>query len=108
MRAFYWYFIYASIILTLSLAFVIGKWLFFLGGNAAGWYLRRKSQARKEAILLQAKREEKSHYAKQHPPPRPVDGDWEKVESYASGPTINGGPAGDDWEGLIGFFHPFW
>ena len=34
------------------------------------------------------------------------DDDWEKVESTASAP--NGEVPKGDWEGIIGFFHPFW
>lgn len=107
MQIFRWYWSYAVIIFTLSLAFFTGKWLFLLGGNAVGWYLRRKTSARKKAILLQVKREEKDYQSKHQSSSRLSD-DWEKVESYATGSAINGGPADSDWEGVVGFFHPFW
>ena len=84
-----------------------GKWLFFLGGNAVGWYLRRKTSARKKAILLKAKQEEKNFQLDEDPSSTLSD-DWENVESYATGSAVNGGPADDEWEGVVGYFHPFW
>lgn len=101
------YWNYGVLILTLILVFLTSKWLFFVGGKAVGWYLRRKTSARKRALLLQVKREEKD-YQTQHESSSKLSDDWEKVESYATGSATNGGPADDDWEGIVGFFHPFW
>ncbi|CAK7269763.1 asparagine-linked glycosylation protein [Sporothrix epigloea] len=36
-----------------------------------------------------------------------ADEDWENVEAEASAPSGNGGKDAQDWDGIVGFFHPF-
>lgn len=97
MPAIKWYWIYPSIILVASLAFLLGKWLFLLGGKAFGRHLIKKSSGRRRALLAKVKLDEKHATNKTRPSlsPKSINGDdREKAE--------------DNWEGIIGFFHPFW
>lgn len=36
------------------------------------------------------------------------DEDWEKLSGHAVGSSTNGDKADRDFDGVIGFFHPFW
>ena len=95
--------------------------------RGVGWLIRRRSRSRREYVIARARSEEEQLRA-----PRPKasttslsrngaeDEDWEKVDS--SGPSgvqtatssessSNAGEntnSSDNWDGIIGFFHPFW
>lgn len=76
--------------------------------RSAGWFLKNKTNGRREVILSRVRIEEEEHRSKQPSSTAgPEDEDWEKVPS-APGVANNGEPYGEDWEGIIGFFHPFW
>ena len=108
MRSINWYWISASVVVVVSLAFWLGKWVFLLGGKIWGYYLIKKSSERRKALLLKVKLDEEHDTGKTRPSPKSDDGDWEKVDSDVSGTVQNGQKVDDNWEGLIGFFHPFW
>ena len=70
-----------------------------------GWSLQSQTNGRRHAFIQQAKREIKvfEHNRQQ---PQEVEDGWEKVEK--NGTATNGQPQlEDDWEGVVGFFHPF-
>lgn len=96
---------YTSAALAILGTLLIGKWLVRSAGTTFGWYLRRKTAARRQAILSQVRNEETDYQSQEK---KSDDGDWEKLESHAVGSSPNGGQADDEWEGTIGFFHPFW
>lgn len=96
---------YASTALVLLGTLLTGKWLVRSAGTTFGWYLRRKTAARRQAILSQVRSEERDYQSEQK---KSGYGDWDKLESHAVGSAPNGGQADDEWEGMIGFFHPFW
>ena|SRR2546421_6618112 len=74
-----------------------------------GWSLQRRTSKRRELIASRVRSEEEAYQATQKGSPKADDEDWEKVESYAAGTAPNGDlPRDVDWEGVIGFFHPFW
>jgi alpha-1,2-mannosyltransferase len=75
-------------------------------GRIIGFYLRRKTAGRRAQILERVEEEQallaggrKRRYS---------DDDWENVESYEVGTAGNGETAAKDWDGIVGFFHPFW
>ncbi|KAJ6020916.1 Glycosyl transferase family 1 [Penicillium herquei] len=91
--------------------------------RSAGWLIRRRTRSRRDYVIARARLEEEEHRA-----PRPKsstnslarsqaeDEDWEKVDSSSGAKTVssdsgdgfkNEGTATDDWDGIIGFFHPF-
>lgn len=74
-----------------------------------GYYLRKKTAGRKAQILELVEKDqadwEKS--GKENEERRNSD-EWENVEGYAAGTVGNGEKANREWDGIIGFFHPFW
>lgn len=34
--------------------------------------------------------------------------EWESVDAYAVGTAKNGEKTEEEWDGIVGFFHPFW
>ncbi|KAJ5748137.1 uncharacterized protein N7511_009833 [Penicillium nucicola] len=95
--------------------------------RGAGWLIWRRTRSRREYVIARARSEEQESRA-----PRPKvstnslsrngaeDEDWEKVDSLGPGgvqtatSSESSSSAGgnknrnsDDWDGIIGFFHPF-
>ncbi|KAL8711589.1 MAG: hypothetical protein Q9220_003999 [cf. Caloplaca sp. 1 TL-2023] len=93
-----------QIISVLSISIYLVPWLFRL---SVGWYLRRKSAARKSLILARVKLVESQYQLSVSQAPPRDDREWVEVEKHAVGSAPNGGEADDEWEGIIGFFHPF-
>lgn len=75
-----------------------------LAGIALGKHIRGKTQQRRELLLARAEADEKEYSAKH----KREDEDWEKVEGRSSGSSTPGGQDDRDWQGVVGFFHPFW
>ncbi|KAL5337028.1 hypothetical protein BJX70DRAFT_370924 [Aspergillus crustosus] len=85
--------------------------------RSVGWLIRRRTQARREAILARARADDRELLAKQSKvnsasATTAADEDWEKVDTSSSGDSSDPAsqksqPAGSDWAGIIGFFHPF-
>ena len=104
-----------TILVLLSTFFLIPAavgYILKLALRCLGWSLKNKTNARRELILSQVRIEEE-HYQKTHRSAAsssvgPDDDDWEKVDGTVPSIAGNGKPLGEDWEGVIGFFHPFW
>jgi len=93
---------------TILLALLVGRWLIYSIGKAFGSYLKRKTTARRQSTMKRVHFEEeavRSFYRRSH---KSEDDDWEKIESYGAATSTNGSQADSDWEGIVGFFHPFW
>lgn len=90
-------------------ALMFGPPLFVLLAEAVGRYLKRKTAAKREQILamVAVAEEGEAHVKAAEKPRRQSDEEWETVDSYAAGEAANGDVAEKDWEGIIGFFHPF-
>ncbi|KAH8899717.1 GDP-Man:Man(3)GlcNAc(2)-PP-Dol alpha-1,2-mannosyltransferase [Thozetella sp. PMI_491] len=96
------------------LAFIPVAW-FLLGpllwrgiGTALGWFLRRKTDGRRAQILqVMNDDEEKYQQTKKDQKESGSDDEWEAVDAYAQGTAGNGEKGEKDWEGIVGFFHPF-
>lgn len=96
-----------SILASLPLATIIlGPKLVFYVGGTLGYYLRKKTAGRKAQILELVESEEKEYSAETEN--RRNSDDWESVEAYATGTAKNGEAADREWDGIVGFFHPFW
>jgi alpha-1,2-mannosyltransferase len=99
--------IVVSILGFLPLATImLGPKLVFYVGGTLGYYLRKKTAGRKAHILELVATEEKE-YAAEGENRRDSD-DWENVDAYATGTAKNGEKADREWDGIVGFFHPFW
>lgn len=70
-----------------------------------GSSIRRKTKGRRVALQSRVRSEETSFTARQS---KADDEDWEKVEGYSSEQSITDSTSQSDWEGVVGFFHPFW
>ena len=86
----------------------VWTWLSSKIGQAIGIYLRRRSEDRKAAILDRVRGEDSIYRGKERGSPKSDDEDWEKVEQHLAGSATPEGKAEDEWDGIVGFFHPFW
>lgn len=75
-------------------------------GRSLGYYLRKKTAGRKAQILEKVEADEKEWVAKAEG--RRDSDEWENVEAYATGTAKNGDKGDKEWDGIVGFFHPFW
>ncbi|KAL2024285.1 hypothetical protein VTK56DRAFT_8767 [Thermocarpiscus australiensis] len=80
-------------------------------GSLLGWYLRKKTDGRRCHILELVEADEKeyreSRRASGSGSEGGEDGGWEKLDAYATGTATNADIGDDDWDGIVGFFHPF-
>lgn len=85
----------------------------FVLGNV-GRLVQNRTQSRREQIIAQVRADEEellSKCFKSPPQTQTVEEDWEKVDSSSSCLGTAGSdkaPGNEDWDGIIGFFHPFW
>ena len=84
---------------------LLGPKLLFWVGRCLGFYLKKKTEGRKELILKTVEEEEKAWVENEEQ--RDSD-EWENVDAYAVGEAKNGEKAEKEWDGVVGFFHPFW
>ncbi|KAJ5172213.1 Glycosyl transferase family 1 [Penicillium capsulatum] len=93
--------------------------------RGVGWLIRRRTRSRREYVIARARSEEDenraSHLKNSDQSSARIqteDEDWEKVDSSSGAKTstssdsdVSGGaegPKAEEWDGVIGFFHPFW
>ncbi|KAL4808507.1 hypothetical protein BDV18DRAFT_135147 [Aspergillus unguis] len=80
--------------------------------RGVGWLIRRRTQARREAILARVRADEQDLLTKQpkvtSPSSTAEDEDWEKVDTRSDNSSGSASqPGTEEWTGIIGFFHPF-
>lgn len=82
---------------------------YFLGilGSWAGWYLRRKAEGRRALIVHSTEEAESSFRDEKKKSGQPTDDTWENIDSAAVGSSGNGEKGDREWDGIVGFFHPF-
>ncbi|KAF1849928.1 glycosyltransferase family 4 protein [Cucurbitaria berberidis CBS 394.84] len=99
-------FILLSLLVPIVLSVVfLPKTLRFIA-ELVGHGLRKSSRTRRELLLARVANETK-HFERQHKEKSKEDDDWENIASAALGSAINGGKADSEWNGIVGFFHPF-
>jgi alpha-1,2-mannosyltransferase len=79
-------------------------------GSTLGWYLRRKTDGRRSQIETLTEENEQAYLKNGLPKTANnggLDDDWENIDAYSVGTSPNGAKAGQDWDGIVGFFHPF-
>lgn len=90
------------------LLFMGPKILFWLGGTL-GYYLRKKTAGRKAQVLELVEQDEAAWIKEGKEKGERRDSDeWESVDAYAAGSAKNGEKGEEEWDGIVGFFHPFW
>lgn len=76
--------------------------------SVLGYSLRSRTTSRRQLLLERASKDEIELARKDAEGTNSqLDGEWEKVESSSTPSSGNGEKATRDWEGVIGFFHPF-
>jgi len=102
------YLVLATLFLAPILAFFLLPAIWRSAGQALGWYLWRKTDGRRAKILEVMEEDEKKYHAKQTESKDSLDEEWENIEAYTVGTAGNGEKGSKDWDGIVGFFHPFW
>ena len=87
-----------------ALAGYVSRFIF----RSIGLYVQGKTKGRRDLIISRVRAEEEEYQAQRSKGTKAEDEDWEKVECYPAGTAPNGATEGEDWEGIVGFFHPFW
>lgn len=82
-----------------SLVAYVGLWI--------GKSLRKKSEGRRAHILEAVASDQAAWEKENSAAQRRKSEEWEKIEGGDAKAGIPGG-TGDDFDGIIGFFHPFW
>jgi alpha-1,2-mannosyltransferase len=99
------------IILSLLVASVVSvvflrKTLHLLA-ELVGRRLRHSSRTRRELLLDRVAAETKTFKAERKTK-NTEDDDWEKIAPSPKGSPSSQGQANAEWNGVVGFFHPFW
>ncbi|KAI1843257.1 hypothetical protein JX265_012170 [Neoarthrinium moseri] len=85
-------------------------------GTTLGWYLRRKTEGRRSMIVRMTEDDEKTFQSgsgsSSDPPGKSssntsLDDGWENIEASTAGTSKNGDTGDQEWDGIVGFFHPF-
>lgn len=77
-------------------------------GRFWGFTLRKRTEGRR-AQLLSVMNEEDAKYQKENPGLKTSSSEeWEAVKAADLKTTTKDGKSQKDWDGVIGFFHPFW
>jgi len=77
--------------------------------SIAGSHLRSRTASRRQILLERAAADELEVARKDAEGRRSqLDDEWERVESSSAPSSGNGEKASGQYEGVIGFFHPFW
>jgi alpha-1,2-mannosyltransferase len=95
---------------TLLLLPKLGSYIFGFLLRTLGWSIQTRTKDRREAILARVRADRKDFDSKQtnRTSRGSEDDEWEKVDKAAPGTPTKGKSAEDDWDGIVGFFHPFW
>lgn len=70
-----------------------------------GHSLRRSSRSRRELLLARVATEAKKYEVEA---PETDNHDWDEIAAVATGGKEGSSKADEQWEGIVGFFHPFW
>jgi hypothetical protein len=95
-----------SLLLTAAISVVLLPKTLHLLAELFGRRLRHSSRTRRELLLDRVAAETRAFDA--NTATSKEDDDWEKIVPSPSGSAVIGGRAGAEWNGIVGFFHPFW
>lgn len=112
------------LVLTVVLLPQLAGGVFGLVFRGVGWLIRRRTRSRREYVIARARSDDEEYRASRakgstHSLARgqAEDEDWEKVDSSGPGGVktasssdsgANAGGEAAEWDGIVGFFHPFW
>jgi alpha-1,2-mannosyltransferase len=99
--------IFLSLLLPAVISVIFLPKTLHLLAELVGHRLRHSSRTRRELLLDRVVAETKAFEA-EHTEKSKEDDDWEKIVPSPLGSAVNGAKADADWNGIVGFFHPFW
>jgi alpha-1,2-mannosyltransferase len=99
--------IFLSLLLPAVISVIFLSKTLHLLAELVGHRLRHSSRTRRELLLDRVVAETKAFEA-EHTEKSKEDDDWEKIVPSPLGSAVNGAKADADWNGIVGFFHPFW
>lgn len=79
--------------------------------RGVGWLVQKRTRSRREYIISRVRADEEEHAARTKSASATNSGDeedWEKVDTSSSSSGTAGINRNEEWNGIIGFFHPFW
>ncbi|KAI0130899.1 glycosyltransferase family 4 protein [Daldinia grandis] len=81
-------------------------------GSAFGWGLRKGSEGRRSLLIRttaesEARFKEAKAQGKDSSAGSGDDESWENIDGSTAGTSGNGEKGGREWDGIVGFFHPF-
>ena len=80
--------------------------------RCVGWVIQKRTRSRREYVRSRVcADEEEFKQAKVSSRVATDDDDWEKVDSSSIGTGSGSSKApgnGNKWDGIVGFFHPYW
>jgi alpha-1,2-mannosyltransferase len=91
--------------LPLASILIVPRLFLFVGGRL-GSHLRKRAAGRRTQILKRTEDDEMAYLVPEEA--RRNSDDWEDVDAYTTGTAKNGEKADPEWDGIVGFFHPFW
>ena len=78
-------------------------------GRFFGWTLRRRTDGRRAQVLsAMAEEEEKFQQEKAEQKDVSSNEGWETIDASSLDLSSKEAEAQKDWDGIVGFFHPFW
>lgn len=95
-----------NVLTVFAVAYTLTPRLVNYFGNVWGNQIRRRTQQRRELLIARARTENAESRGERT---RTVDDEWEKIDRSRSRSGSEDEESNhDQWEGVIGFFHPFW
>lgn len=79
--------------------------------RGVGWVVLKRTRSRRDYIVSRVRADEEEYSARTKPASATTSGedeDWEKVDTSSSSSGTAGNHGNEEWDGIIGFFHPFW
>lgn len=88
---------------------VLGPRLVAAAGRSLGWTLKKKTDGRRSHLInLMDEENKKSNEKDIESKSSSSSGEWQKVQQTDLGATNGAEKADQEWDGIVGFFHPFW
>ncbi|OOF97017.1 glycosyltransferase family 4 protein [Aspergillus carbonarius ITEM 5010] len=78
--------------------------------RGVGWVVLKRTRSRRDYIVSRVRADEEEYSARTKPASATTSGedeDWEKVDTSSSSSGTAGNHGNEEWDGIIGFFHPF-
>jgi len=101
----------AGLLFTLAVATGLTAFLlpyvFALACQTVGSTVKSRTSSRRALLIARANTEEEGTTKESSGLQAQLDSEWEKVEKHSTPSSTNGEPATQDWDGVVGFFHPF-